>query len=51
MKGLVMADKIARELAASTEELTAPDIRDLTDAEISAVAGGLMSGAEVRYAV
>ena len=41
-----MADKIARELAASTEELTAPVIAELTDDEISAVSGGLMMGAE-----
>jgi hypothetical protein len=47
-----MADKIARELAASTEELTAQTVSELSEAEISAVAGGMMSqGAEVRYAL
>jgi len=48
-----MADKIARELAASTEELTAPVVTELTDAEIAVVAGGVMAmGAEGRrYAV
>jgi len=47
-----MADKLARELASSTEELTAPAVTELTEAEISAVAGGMMSrGAEAAYAV
>ena len=45
-----MADKIARELAASTEELTASTVMELTEAEILAVAGGLMArGAEVEH--
>ena len=45
-----MADKIARELAASTEELTALAVTELNEAEISAVAGGLMAnGAEVEH--
>ena len=47
-----MTDKIARELAAATEELTNSAVTELTDVEISAVAGGVLArGAEVRYAV
>ena len=43
-----MTDKIARELAISTEELTAPAVTELTEVEISAVSGGLLrSGAEL----
>jgi len=45
-----MADKLARELATSTEELTASSVAELTEAEISTVAGGVLSeGAEVAY--
>jgi len=38
-----MADEVARNLASITEELTAPAVVELTDAEIEAVAGGLRS--------
>lgn len=37
-----MSDKIARDLASVTEELTAPAVVELTEGEISMVAGGLM---------
>ncbi len=37
-----MNNKIARDLASVTEELTAPAVVELTDGEISKVAGGLM---------
>ena len=42
-----MNEKIARELASLTDELTAPAVVELTDAEISAVAGGLYAGPEL----
>lgn len=45
-----MSDKIARDLAISTEELTAPAVAELTEAEISAVCGGLAMGAELAEA-
>lgn len=46
-----MTDKLARELASATEELTAPSVTELSDAEISAVAGGMLrDGAEVIHA-
>ncbi len=35
-------NKIVRDLATVTEELTAPAVVELTDGEISKVAGGLM---------
>jgi hypothetical protein len=38
---------VSRELASSTDELTAPVMKELTDAEISMVAGGLH--AELQY--
>lgn len=45
-----MADKLSRDLATSTEELTAPPVAELTEAEIAAVAGGLMSeSAEIAH--
>ena len=37
-----MNHKIVRDLASVTEELTAPAVVELTDVEISKVAGGLM---------
>jgi len=37
-----MADEVARNLASITEELTAPTVVELTEAEVEAVAGGLM---------
>ena len=45
-----MADKLSRDLATSTEELTAQPVAELTDAEIAAVAGGMMAdGAEIAH--
>jgi len=38
-----MADEVARNLASITEELTSPAVVELTDAEVEAVAGGLMA--------
>lgn len=46
-----MADKLARELASSTEELTSPAVTELTEAEILSVGGGLYRGAEIADAV
>jgi hypothetical protein len=42
-----MNSKIVGDLASVTEELTAPAIVELTEVEISAVVGGLYSGAEL----
>jgi hypothetical protein len=44
---MAMKEKIARDLASLTEELTAPAVVELTEAEISAVAGGMMELAEL----
>jgi len=38
-----MADEVTRNLASITEELTAPAVTELTDAEVEAVAGGFLS--------
>ena len=43
-----MANEVARKLASFTEELTYPAVTELTDAEIDAVAGGLLVGAEPK---
>lgn len=43
-----MAKEIASKLAALTEELTAPEVVELTDAEIAQVAGGAQLSAEQR---
>jgi hypothetical protein len=41
LEEIMMSEKIARDLAAVTEDLTAPPVVELTEAEIAAVAGGL----------
>ncbi len=41
-RNLTMNNKLVRDLASVTEELTAPAVVELTETEISAVAGGYM---------
>jgi hypothetical protein len=43
---IAMSEKIARDLAAVTEALTAPAVIELNDAEIAAVGGGYSANSE-----